>query len=144
MSASRPKSASRHPLRRVAATRELQLVATQDASPESTYEGIEAQVLDFDDDSLIAGVVPVPPSITPAMREALTRACHLRFSYLDELDTWLHAPHATLRGASPFEHLVDGDGLGVLRALLSPQCSSDRRRRRGADAAAQPDLRLVR
>ena len=78
-----------------------------------------SSLLDFNADDVIAGIVPVPPSIPVAMRVALERMMTLRFaSDSDRLDEWLHAGHPLLRGASPFETLVAGDGVGVLRALL--------------------------
>ena len=78
-----------------------------------------ASLLDFDDDDVIAGIVPVPPGIPVAMRVALERMMNLRFvGDSDRLHEWLHAGHPLLRGASPFETLVAGDGVGVLRALL--------------------------
>lgn len=78
-----------------------------------------ASLLDFGDDDVIAGIVPVPPGMPVAMRVALERMMNLRFAgNSDRLDEWLHADHPVLRGASPFETLVAGDGVGVLRALL--------------------------
>src|SRR5690348_7820909 len=67
-----------------------------------------ASLLNFDDDDVIAGIVPVPPSIPAAMRVALERMFRLRFPAADSdgLDEWLHADHPVLRGASPFETLV--------------------------------------
>lgn len=96
--------------------------------------------LDFDDGDVIARIVPVPPSISPALRHAIERLISLKFgAECNRLDRWLHADHAALRGASPFETLVAGDGVGVLRALLwsgkqtrgsrSHGASEERRRR---------------
>lgn len=93
-----------------------------------------ASLLDFDDDDVIAAIVPVPPSIPVAMRVALERMMTLRFAGAsDRLDEWLHASHPLLRGASPFETLVARDGVGVLRALL---WNGQRKRGRRAGGAS--------
>ena len=106
-------------------------------------------LLDFNDDDVIADIVPVPPSIPVAMRVALERMISLRFpasdSDSDRLDEWLHAGHPSLRGASPFETLVAGDGVGVLRALLWNGQRKRGRRARGASVERrQTMLRLER
>lgn len=94
-----------------------------------------SSLLDFNADDVIADIVPVPPCIPAAMRVALERMIRLRFpaSDSDRLDEWLHAGHPVLRGASPFETLVAGDGVGVLRALL---WNGQRKRGRRAGGAA--------
>lgn len=93
-----------------------------------------ASLLDFGDGDVIAGIVPVPPSIPVAMRVALERMMTLRFAGdSDRLDEWLHAGHPVLRGAAPFETLIAGDGLGVLRALL---WNGQRKRGRRAGGAS--------
>lgn len=79
----------------------------------------EEALLDFNEDDVIAGIVPVPSTIPPAMRDALERMMMLRFvGDSDRLDQWLHAGHPSLSGASPFESLIAGDGAAVMRALL--------------------------
>ena len=60
---------------------------------------------------MIAGIVPVPPSISDGLRDALDKALALRFNGdAERLHRWLHEGHSALRGASPFETLVAGDG----------------------------------
>ena len=105
-----------------------------------------ASLLDFGDGDVIAGIVPVPPSIPVAMRVALERMMTLRFAGdSDRLDEWLHADHPVLRGASPFETLVAGDGVGVLRALLwNGQQKGVRRAGGAAVERRQTMLRLER
>lgn len=60
----------------------------------------------------------MPASIALSVREALSAALVQVFAYADELDAWLHAQHPALDGASPFERLIEGDGVDVLRVLL--------------------------
>lgn len=76
----------------------------------------------------IAGIVPVPSNIAPAMRCILERALLMRFEYAEDVDTWITSPNTRLDGAAPYERLLDGDGMAVLRALLSvpinPHCAA--------------------
>jgi Protein of unknown function (DUF2384) len=88
----------------------------------------EAALLDFDDHDVIADIVPVPPSIPGGIRDALAKGFALRFNgNAEQLHRWLHEAHPALRGASPFETLVAGDGVGVLRALIWPGSGTLRR-----------------
>ena len=96
----------------------LSLVA-HDTMGIAANDDTETALLAFDDGDVIADIVPVPPSITAEMRDALERMMNLRFNGdTDRLDRWLHADHRVLHGASPFQTLVAGDGAAVLRALL--------------------------
>lgn len=75
---------------------------------------------DLDDEGdVIAGVVPVPPGIAPSVRHALATALVEKFSYPEDLDQWLHAPHRRLAAATPFECLVKGAALAVYQALVT-------------------------
>ena len=123
----------------------LSLVA-HDSMGSAISDDTEAALLDFDDGDVIAGIVPVPPSVPAAMRAALERMMELRFvGDSDRLDDWLHADHPALRGASPFETLVAGDGAAVLRALLrSGGTARDRRVRSTSLKGRQTTLTLVR
>ena len=102
----------------------------------------EAALLNFDEADVIADIVPVPPSVPPALRDALDRAMRVLGT---DLDQWLHEGHPALRGASPFEALVAGDAIGVLRALLRDGNRIPGRRTRMAPEEHRPThLRLVR
>ena len=121
----------------------LSLVA-HDTMGNAANDDTEAALLDFDDGDVIAGIVPVPPAVPPALRDALERMMTLRFNGdADRLDRWLHADHRALHGASPFETLVAGDGAAVLRALLWNDRVT-RGHRAGTPAERQPMLRLLR
>lgn len=91
-------------------TRPLEIVprATTGDDVGGAGEAVEAQLLS-EECEVLADVVPVPLSIAPAMRDAFDRAMRRRFELADDLDDWIH---------SPFEPLVRGDGLAVLRAVL--------------------------
>lgn len=95
----------------------------------------------FDDDvATLAGIVPVPPHITPAMRGILERALLMRFEFAEEVDTWIASSNTRLDGAAPYERLLEGDGMAVLRALLTvpinPHCAAADI----GDAHHEPDL----
>lgn len=123
----------------------LSLVA-HDTMDIAASDDTEAALLDFDDCDVIAGIVPVPPTIPAALCDALERMMLLRFAGdSDGLDQWLHAGHGALRGASPFETLVAGDGTAVLRALLRNERGTPGRRDGGASKKRrQATLKLVR
>lgn len=93
---------------------------------------------------VIAGIVPLPPRVPRAAAQLLERALFMRFEFADALDDWLNKEHDRLHGSSPFERLVEGDVLAVLRALstvpLLADSSSSRLLPEGDDA---PPLRLV-
>jgi hypothetical protein len=111
----------------------------------ASNDDTEEALLDFNESDVIAGIVPVPPSIPAAMRDALERMMVLRFAGDSaRLDRWLHADHPALRGASPFDTLVAGDGSAVLRALLWNDRETRGRRSGGTSAERQAMLRLVR
>lgn len=84
--------------------------------PKSTVE--EHDSLSFDVEDEIASIIPMPRTIPADLQAAITLALSGRFEfYDDELDAWLHTPNDALGGASPFDRLVDGDGVAVLLAL---------------------------
>jgi hypothetical protein len=113
-----------------------------DAALESAL--LDFDDLEFDDMDVIAEIVPLPPSISHTTRVSLDRAFLLRFTDLYELHEWLHASNHALRGATPYERLMDGDGLDVLRAALRPhgRRRGKRRTATGANSAPSP-IRLV-
>lgn len=119
VAAVRPQSRTgvRAPLPRPAALKVLR-VAPPAITPR--YDP-EASLLGFDAEEDLASLVPMPPSIPAAVRQALTSAFTARFEHHDELDAWLHEPHSALGGRSPFEQLAGGDGEGVLRALIGAE-----------------------
>ena len=78
---------------------------------------LDSGLLD-DEPALIAGVIPVPPSISTAMQTVLERAMLARFDQVTELHEWMNASHPSLHGAAPFERLLDGNAMAVLRALI--------------------------
>jgi hypothetical protein len=87
----------------------------------------EREALQFEEEvATLAGIVPVPSHVTRAMRGILERALLMRFEFAEDVDAWMTGSNARLNGASPYERLLDGDGMAVLRALLSvptnPQC----------------------
>ncbi len=99
-------------------TPSLSLVPRDNAPLAHDDDVDDAGLLDFQESEVIAGIVPIPSSIPPAIRDALERMMLLRYrGDPDALDRWLHEDHSSLRGASPFQALIAGDGHGVLRAL---------------------------
>ena len=105
----------------------------------------EDGLLDFQESDVLAGIVPVPSSIPSAIRNALKRLILLRFrGDTDALDRFLHEDNAALQGASPFEVLVAGDGLGVLRALGDSGGHARDSRAANARRKVGGHLRLVR
>lgn len=92
------------------------------------------------DDLIARNAEAVPPTIPAAVRSAITRALGHQFEFADELDEWLHAPNEGLAGATPFECVVDGDGLAVLRALGA---SDELLELRGRLAGYMRDVRLA-
>lgn len=123
----------------------LSLVAQGTLSTVSSDDA-EGGLLDFNEADVIAGIVPVPPTIPAGLRLALDQAMDHKFhGDTDLLNQWLHADHPALRGASPFETLVAGDGVGVLRALLwSGERTRGRRAGRTSVEHCQTVLRLER
>ena len=109
----------------------LKLVAPDTMSGSASSDDTEEELLAFNDCDVIAGIVPVPPTI-PEVRDQLERMMALRFGGdTDRLHAWIHADNPALCGASPFERLVAGDGVGVLRARLR---NGERPRRRPVDS----------
>ena len=90
---------------------------------------LEEALLHFDVEEDLAAIIPMPLTIPPAVRMAITKAACERFEFADELDGWLHAPDAGLGGRTPFEAIVEGEGEGVL-AVLMVQRTDDHRDRR--------------
>ena len=84
----------------------------------SSPEPLRCDALEFDVEDDIASIIPMPASIAAPIRSAISGELARRFEFADELDGWLHAAHARLGGATPFERVVAGDGLAVLRALV--------------------------
>jgi len=80
---------------------------------------LEASLLDFDPNDDLEALVPMPPAISAGVRRALTAIFAHRFVRYRDLDAWLHAPHPALGGDTPFERIVDGDGMNVLQTLLA-------------------------
>jgi hypothetical protein len=62
----------------------------------------------------------MPPTISVAVRASIARVLGERFADAEDMDSWLHARHEALDGDTPFERVVDGDGLTVLLALIDP------------------------
>lgn len=116
--------------------------AMEDAAAQAA---LEAELLQEPEPAVIAGIIPVPPSVTPAMRAALERAMTLKYGDdVESLDAWIHAPHPNLTGMSPFQRLVDGDGLAVLRALLGLHQAGARAERSATSRSkSNGGLRLV-
>lgn len=83
-----------------------------------SVEQIDRELLDFDVDDDIASIIPMPDSISVPVRALISKELAHRFEFADELDRWLHAAHDRLGGATPFECVVAGDGIAVLRTLL--------------------------
>lgn len=104
----------------------------------------EEDLLDFDVEADVMAIIPMPPSIPVPIRMAITRAAGKRFTFADDLDAWLHAPHEGLRGDTPFERVVAGDGMTVLVALLDGASDAEADRLIGVARAAAPRLKLVR
>ena len=101
---------------RVPAARAL---VSHDTMSRASSDDTDAMLLDFDDGSVIAGIVRLAPAIPPALRDALEQMMTLRFGGdSDRLDDWLHAGHPALHGASPFVALAAGDGVALLRTRL--------------------------
>jgi len=98
---------------------------------------LEARLLSFDVEEDLEAVVPMPPTIPLGVRHALTKLFIRRFTYYRELDLWLHLPHPALRGRTPYERIVDGDGVSVLRALLGAQALGWRRGTRPRSSSLQ-------
>lgn len=121
---------------------------TRGEHEDADYNDLDTQSL-ADEGDVIAGILPVPPSIEPSMRAVLHRAILLRFPYAEDLDAWANAPNERLDDDAPFARLLDGDGIGVLRALLAvpinPDCANGNgiSERDADDERGSPPLRLV-
>lgn len=113
------------------------------AQPVAELDGaaLEASLLDFDPDAELEALVPMPPTIPAAVRRTLTALLARRFAYYGDLDAWLHAPHPALGADTPFERIVDGEGVAVLRALLATRSLGWHRRRL---RIARPKLTVAR
>ena len=84
-------------------------------------EALERALLAFDVDADIAAIVPMPATIPPLVRAAITQALGERFQEDDDaMEVWLHCSNEALGAATPFECMVAGDGIAVLSALLGP------------------------
>ena len=81
-------------------------------------ERLDRELLEFDVEDDMESIIPMPPSIAAPIRAAISKALAHRFEFADELDRWLHAAHGLLGGATPFEYVVAGEGMAVLRVLL--------------------------
>ena len=105
----------------------------------------EDAALSFDADDDVAAIIPMPPSIPRIVRAAITVTVARRFEFAEDLDAWLHAPNAVLGGATPFERIVDGDGIAVLRALRgSKNLDAVLRHSAAAVGRAELGLKIVR
>jgi len=102
---------------------------------------LEASLLDFDPNDDLEALVPMPPAISAGVRRTLTATFARRFVRYRDLDAWLHTPHPALGGDTPFERIVDGDGISVLRALLASHSQGWHRR---PLRIAQPRLTVIR
>lgn len=96
--------------------RRTRLSLVRGALPQSREE-LERELLSFDTDDDLASLVPMPATIHPAVREAINAVLAERFECADSLSEWLESPNDVLSGAVPFDCIIDGDGLAVLRAL---------------------------
>lgn len=109
-----------------------------------SMDALERTVTDFDVEDDLAAIIPMPDTIPAVIRMTITRVIGRRFTFADELDTWLHEPHDAFGGDTPFERLVYGDGIPVLMALVEGRDPA------GVDALladlerSSPRLRLVR
>lgn len=123
----------------------LELLRTDAQVPEDEEE-LERALLAFDVDTDIAAIIPMPSSIPPSVRAAITQALGDRFQDDDDaMDGWLHNPHESLAGATPFERVVVGDGVAVLAALLGRGEHPELRELVAvAPAEARPPLHLLR
>ena len=80
-------------------------------------EAFEQAITNFDVDDDLASIIPMPETIPAVIRATITTAIAERFEFSEDLDAWLHAPHDALAGDTPFERIVEGDGIAVLVAL---------------------------
>lgn len=87
------------------------------AGPGADAASTEQLLLAFDAEEDLAGLVPMPTTIPPRTRQALTSAFAAQFEHHDALDQWLHGPLEALGRNTPFERIVEGDGDAVLEAL---------------------------
>lgn len=117
----------------------LTLVRSSPPAPVALDE--EPEVFDIDDD--IASIIPMSPAIPDGTRAEITRRIGEKFEYSDQLDAWLHAPHAQLEGDTPFDRVVQGDGMAVLRVLRAEEGALDVQGPAGS-GHQPPTLRLVR
>lgn len=90
---------------------------------------LEEALLHFDVEEDLAAIIPMPRTIPPSVRMAITKAACERFMFADELDDWLHAPDEGLSDRTPFETIVAGEGEIVLATLIGDRAAShvDRR-----------------
>ena len=96
----------------------LHLLRSSSAVTEGDEE-LKRALLAFDVDADIAAIIPMPSTIPPVVRAAITQALSERFQEDDDaMEDWLHSSSKALDGATPFERVVAGDGMAVLTALL--------------------------
>ena len=119
----------------------LKLVAPDTMSGSASSDDTEEELLAFNDCDVIAGIVPAPLTIPSGVRDELQRMLTVKFGGdTDRLDRWIHADNPALCGASPFERLVAGDGVGVLRTLLR---NGERPRGRRVDSPSTKRRQLL-
>lgn len=101
-------------------------------------------LLDFDVDADLRAIIPMPATIPAPVRASISHALGASFTYADDLDAWVHAPHAALHGATPFETIVAGDGIAVLRALSSIESTAHTSGSPQVEQMERPTLTVVR
>lgn len=89
-------------------------------------------------------IIPMPPTIPTVVRATLTQTLCERFESVDDLDLWLQASNEALAGDSPFERIIAGDGIAVLRALSASAPTVEAHDVGSAVAGHEPPLKVVR
>ena len=117
--ARRQRAATEHPHVAPIAVRDGEVSRSDALDVAADINGVERELCGFDVEEEMAELIPMPRGISPIVRSAVVRALGKAFEFGDAMDEWLHAPNAELRGETPFERVVAGDGLGVLRALAA-------------------------
>lgn len=121
-------------------TTNLQLLDTDLGTTQALEEELLASI-DPDDPEII----PMPDTIPALVRATIAVSLCDRFEFADELDLWIHASNDALGGDTPFERIVDGDGIAVLRALrASAPTTKVQEAARDAATGVKPSLRVVR